>query len=590
MKDFFKFLFASMLGFLIMSVILFFIFLGMITSFANMMEQKEAEVAENTLLKIDFSAPIIDRTSKDPFSDFDFASMETKKSIGLNDILNNLDKASRDPKIKGIYLNLSSLQSGMATIEEIRQALMDFKASGKFIYAYSDYYSQAAYYLATTADEIYVNPEGAVDFRGLSAELMFFKGTLEKLDAEMQIIRHGKYKSAVEPFMLDKMSPENREQMMAIVDGLWSRITTAISGSRNISVEDLNKYADELALKNADDALALGFVDGLKYYDEILVELKTKLGVEEKDDIQSISIGKYTDAADPSEVKPDRKNRIAVVYAIGEIITGEGSDQVIGSDRISKAIRDARKDDKVKAIVMRVNSPGGSALASDIIWREVKLAAAEKPFIVSMGNVAASGGYYISCAADKIYADPTTITGSIGVLGLVPNLEQTMKNKLGITFDYVRTNENASMSTNHPLTQHQKDVFLESIEDIYATFVNHVAEGRDMTYEAVDAIGQGRVWVGSDAKEIGLIDEFGGLDDAIADAVEQAGLETWSIKAYPEQKDPFEEIINEIFGQASVDAKIKAELGDNYRLYQYMKYWQNAKGVQARLPFDIYIN
>ncbi len=590
MKDFFKFMFASMLGYLILIVILFFITIGIVVSVANSMDNKQATVAENSLLKIDFSTPIIDRTSKDPFSDFDFTSMETKKSIGLNDVINNLDKASRDPKIMGIYLNLSSVQSGMATIEEVRKALMDFKTSGKFIMAYGEYYSQAAYYLATTADKIYLNPEGAVDFRGLSAELMFFKGTLEKLDAEMQIIRHGKYKSAVEPFLLDKMSPENREQMMAIIDGIWDKITLAISTSRNISLEDLNKYADELSLNSAKDALDLGFVDGLKYYDEILAELKTKLDIKEDDDIEAIKLAKYTDAADPSKVKPDRKNRVAVIYAIGQIIGGEGSDEIIGSTRISKAIREAREDDKVKAIVMRVNSPGGSALASDIILREVKLAAAEKPFIVSMGNVAASGGYYISCAADKIYCDPTTITGSIGVLGMIPNLEETMKNKLGVTFDYASSNKNSSMTVNHPLTQYQKDKFLESVEDIYATFVNHVSEGRDMTYEAVDAIGQGRVWVGSDALEIGLVDEMGGLDDAIAAAVEQAELETWSIKEYPEQKDPIEEIINEILGKTSIESKIKAELGGNYRLYQYMKYWQNAKGIQARMPFDIYIN
>ncbi len=591
MKDFFKFMFASMLGFFIMSLILFFIFIGMITSFASMMEKKETQISENTLLKIDFKSPIIDRTSQDPFSDFDFVSMETTKSIGLNDIIENLDKAARDPNITGIYLNLSSLQAGMATIEEVYKALMEFKESGKFIIAYSDYYSQGAYYLATTADEIYVNPEGGVDFRGLSAELMFFKGTLEKLDAEMQIIRHGKYKSAVEPFMLDKMSPENREQMMAIIDGLWDRITQAISVSRNITVGDLNKYADELAINKPEDALELDFVDGLKYYDEILADLKAKLELEEDDDISSVSLAKYINAPDPSEVRPDRKNRIAVVYAIGEIITGEGSDVVIGSDRIAKAIRTARKDEKVKAIVMRVNSPGGSALASDIILREVKLAAAEKPFIVSMGDVAASGGYYISCAADKIFADPTTITGSIGVLGLIPNLEETMKNKLGITFDYVASNENAGMmSVTRPLTQYQKDVILESIEDIYATFVNHVSEGRDMTFEDVDAIGQGRVWVGSDALEIGLVDELGGLDQAIAAAIEEAGLETWSIKEYPEQKDPIEELFKELFGQTGVEARLKAELGENYRLYQYLKYWQNAKGIQARMPFDIYIN
>ncbi len=591
MKDFIKFLFASMLGFLIMSILIFFIFLGMITSIAGMMDEKETEVAENTLLHIKLNTPIIDRTSKDPFSDFDFASMEPTKSIGLNDVIKNLDKASRDPNIKGIYLDLSSIQSGMATIEEVRKALMDFKKSGKFILAYSDSYSQGAYYLATTADEIFINPEGMVDFRGLSAELMFFKGTIEKLDAEMQIIRHGKYKSAVEPFMLDKMSDENREQMNAIIDGIWDEIVTAISVSRNISVADLNKAADELALWDADNALKLHFIDGIKYKDEIIADLKQKLSVEEDDDIKTVSLGKYTNAADPGKERPDRKNRVAVIYAIGEIISGEGSDEIIGSDRISKAIRKARKDEKVKAIVMRVNSPGGSALASDVILREVKLAAAEKPFIVSMGNVAASGGYYIACAADKIYADPTTITGSIGVLGMIPNLEETMKNKLGITFDYVRSNENASMMTvNRPLTQYQKDVILVAIEDVYNTFVNHVAEGRDMTWEAVDAIGQGRVWVGSDALKIGLVDELGGLDKAIAHAVAEAGLETWTIKEYPVQKDPYEEIFKEMFGSASVNAQIKAELGENYKLYQYLKYWQEAKGIQARMPFDIYIN
>jgi len=590
MKDFFKFMFASMLGFFIMSILVFLIFMGIITSFATMMEDKETTVAENTLLKIDLTSPVIDRTSKDPFSAFNPMTMEATKSIGLNDIIKNLDKAARDPKIAGIYLNLTSLQAGMATVEEIRKALVDFKTSGKFVYAYSEYYSQGAYYLASTADEIYLNPEGAVDFKGLSAELMFFKETLEKLDAEMQIIRHGKFKSAVEPFMLEKMSPENREQMMAIVDGIWIRITQAVSESRNISLDKLNDYADNLALNTAKDAQELGFVDGLKYYDEVLDELKTKLGIEKDKDIESVSLAKYTSAADPSEKRPDHKNRIAVVYAIGEIVSGEGSDEVIGSDRIAKAIRQVRKDDKVKAIVMRVNSPGGSALASDVILREVKLAAAEKPFIVSMGNVAASGGYYISCAADKIYADPTTITGSIGVLGMIPNLEETMKNKLGITFDYVQTNANSIMSINKPLTEFQKDVILKSIEDIYGTFVNHVAEGRDMTYEAVDAIGQGRVWIGSDALELGLVDEMGGLDEAIQAAIDETGLENWSIKEYPEQKDPIEELFNELFGQAAVDAKIKAELGENYRFYQQLRYWQNARGVQARMPFDIYIN
>jgi protease-4 len=591
MKDFFKFMFASMLGFFLISIIMFFIFLGMITSFATMMEKEKVEVAENTLLVMKLNAPITDRSSTNPLAGFDFQSMEANKPLGLNDILNNLDKAARDENIKGIYLNLNGVSAGSATLLEIRDALVKFKESGKFIISYSENYTQGSYFLATTADKIYLNPEGGMDFHGLSAELMFFKGTLEKLDADMQIIRHGKFKSAVEPFMLDKMSDENREQMMAIIDALWGEIIQTISDTRNISVEELTQIADGLLIKNPEAALEFGLVDKLMYKDELLAELKTMLSVEEKDDIESVTLAKYTNAPDPKKERPDRKNKIAVVYALGEIISGEGSDDIIGSEKISRAIRDARRDDKVKAIVMRVNSPGGSALASDVILREVKLAAEAKPFIISMGDVAASGGYYIACAADMIFASPTTITGSIGVLGMIPNLEETMKNKLGITFDYAMSNENSNfMSTFRPLTGYQKEVIHGYIEDVYDTFVNHVSEGRDMTWEAVDEVGQGRVWAGSDAFDIGLVDEFGGLTDAIAAAAEMAELESYTIKELPELKDPIEELFKELMGGASINAHIKAELGENYRIYQQLKYWQNAKGVQARLPYDIYIN
>jgi protease-4 len=511
--------------------------------------------------------------------------------LGLNDILKNLDKAARDENIKGIYLNLSGIAAGSATLLEIRDALVKFKESGKFIISYSENYTQGSYFLATTADKIYMNPEGGMDFHGLSAELMFFKGTLEKLDADMQIIRHGKFKSAVEPFMLDKMSEENREQMMAIIDALWGEIIQTISDTRNISVDELNRIADGLLIQEPEDAIAFGLVDELMYKDQLLTELKTMLDVEEKDDIESVTLAKYTNAPDPKKERPDRKNKIAVVYALGEIVSGEGSDEIIGSEKISRAIRDARKDDKVKAIVMRVNSPGGSALASDVILREVKLAAEAKPFIISMGDVAASGGYYIACAADMIFASPTTITGSIGVLGMIPNLEETMKNKLGVTFDYAMSNENSNfMSTFRPLTGYQKDVIQGYIEEVYDTFVDHVSKGRDMTWEAVDEVGQGRVWAGADAMDIGLIDEFGGLTDAIDAAAEMAELDTYTIKELPEQKDPIEELVKELMGGASINAHIKAELGENYRIYQQLKYWQNAKGVQARLPYDIYIN
>jgi len=555
-----------------------------------MMEKEETKLTDNTLLHIELNTDIMDRAPSDPFSSIDFASMEPKKTLGLNDILKNLDKAARDPKIKGIYLDLTSLSAGMATIEEIRDGLMEFKKSGKFMIAYSESYSQGSYYLASTADKIYLNPEGMLDFHGISAELMFFKGTIEKLDAEMQIIRHGKYKSAVEPFMLDKMSDENREQMMALIDGIWGTILSGISDSRGISKGELNRIADGLLIKTPEDAVKLKFVDELKYKDEILAELKEKLGVDKEDDMKFVSLAKYILAADPSNEKPDRKNKIAVVYALGEIGSGEGSDKTIGSERISKALRKARTDDKVKAIVLRVNSPGGSALASDVILREVKLAVKEKPVVVSMGDVAASGGYYISCAASKIYADKSTITGSIGVLGIVPNLEKTMKEKLGITFDYAMSNENSNfMTINRPLTPYQKEVIQGYVEDVYSTFVSHVSEGRNMPSDKVDEIGQGRVWIGSDSKDINLIDEFGGLTDAIEAAKELANLTTYTIKDLPEQEDPFEKIINDIFGNASVESRLKSELGDNYRLYQYLKYWKEATGVQARMPFDVYV-
>lgn len=591
MKQFFKFMFASMLGFLLMSVILFFLFIGMIASLAAFMEKEEVAVAENTVLHIKFDSEIRDRASEDPFSNIDFATMTPTSSLGLNEILKNLDKASKDPNIKGIYLDLSSIQTGFANTQEIRRALLSFKESGKFIVAYGETYSQSAYYLASVADKIYLNPEGMLDFMGVSAELMFFKGTLEKLDIDMQIIRHGKYKSAVEPFMLDKMSPENREQMMALINGVWAEVLEGVSQSRNIRKDELNRIADNILIRSPKDAVELKFVDGLKYHDEVIQELKMLAEVDQDADLTTLTLSKYFNAPDPLKEKVDRSNRVAVVYAVGEIVSGEGSDDIIGSDRIAKAIRDARKDEKVKAIVMRVNSPGGSALASDVILREAKLAAAEKPFVVSMGNVAASGGYYISAAAHSIYAEASTITGSIGVLGMIPNLEKTMENKLGITIDYAKSNENSNfMSPFKPLTPVQREVIQGYIEDVYKTFVTHVMEGRGMTFEEVDEIGQGRVWIGSDARNIGLVDEIGGMNDAIAAAVALAELDTYSIKEFPEQKDFFQELMEELTGQSSVESRIRAELGPNYRLYQQLRYWQNASGVQARMPFDIYLN
>ncbi len=592
MKEFFKFMFASMAGFFIMAIILFFVFIGIISSIVAGFEKGRIDVPENTVLCIKLDNEIHDRAPLDPFENFDFEKMEPKKSLGLNVILKNLDKASRDEDIKGIYLNLSVIPAGMATVEEIRNALLKFKESGKFIIAYSEDFTQKAYYLATVADKIYLNPEGMFMFRGISAELVFFKETLEKLDAKMQIIRHGKYKSAVEPFMLDKMSKENREQMMALVDGIWNRMLDGISETRNISKEELNRIADKLLIKTTKDAVDYHFIDKTVYKDEILAELRNLLGIEQDDEISSLCLCEYTNAPDPEKKRPDRKNKIAVIYALGSIQGGEGGDLVIGSEKLSKAIRKARTDKKVKAIVMRVNSPGGSALASEVILREIQLAKKEKPVIVSMGNVAASGGYYIACAADIIFADPSTITGSIGVLGLIPNLEETMKNKLGMTFDYASTNENSDFLTTvfRPLTPYQVEVLTGYVEDIYDTFVNHVAKGRDMTFKEVDSIGQGRVWIGTDAVKIGLVDKFGGLTKAIELAAEMAEVESYRIVELPKQKDPIQELLKELFGGSSVQTMLKKELGANYKYFQYLKYLQEAKGVQARMPFDIYVN
>lgn len=591
MKQFLKYVLASMVGFFLMSVILFFLLIGMVASMASFMEKESVKVAENTILHVKFDTGIRDRSLNDPFTSIDFTSMKPISPLGLNDILKNFEKASKDPNIKGIYLDLTTIRGGLSNLQEVRRALLDFKESGKFIIAYSESFSQSAYYLASVADKIYLHPEGNLDFKGLMAEVMFFKGTLEKLDVDMQIIRHGKYKSAVEPFMLDKMSDENREQMNAMVKGAWAEILEGISTKRNIKKDELNRIADGLLIRSAEDALDLKFVDGLRYYDEVMKELKMLVGIEEDKDLALLKLSKYFDAPDPVKEKTDHSNKIAVVYAVGEIVSGEGSDDIIGSDRIAKAIRDAREDNRVKAIVMRVNSPGGSALASDVILRETKLAAEEKPFIVSMGNVAASGGYYISAAAHKIFAEGSTITGSIGVLGMVPNLEATMKNKLGITIDYSASNANSGFITPfRPLTLQQEEVIQSQIEDIYKTFVNHVVAGRGMTYEEVDAIGQGRVWIGSDARNIGLVDEIGGLKDAIKAAVELADLETYSVKELPARKDFFQELFDEITGNSALESRLRSELGENYRIYQQFKYWQNATGVQARMPFDIYLN
>lgn len=588
MKQFFKFMFASMLGFFLTWVIIFFIFLGIILSAASLTKKDVVIVKENSVLTLKLDEPITDRTSNNPFSNMNFGSFKAKQAPGLAEILKTIKNASSDNKIKGIYLELSNIPAGIATIEEIRNALIDFKKSGKFIYCYSEGLSQSAYYLATVSDKIFLNPEGGVIFKGLSAQIMFLKGMLDKLEIEPQIIRHGKFKSAIEPLILDKMSEANKEQTMKFLGTIWEHIVTGIAESRKLTIEDLNKIADEMSVRIASDAVTLKLVDELAYYDEVQSKLKAKLGIGEKKKINFISISKYKKA-----LKGDfklSKEKIAVVFASGDIVSGEGDDNTMGSTKISAAIRKARIDSSVKAVVLRVNSPGGSALASEVIWREVMLTKKVKPVVVSMGDVAASGGYYIACAATKIIASPNTITGSIGVFGVVPNMQKFFKNKLGITVDGVSTNKHSDyISAFRPMDAYEKDMTQFSVESVYQTFIKHVAEGRNMTVDQIDSIGQGRVWSGVDAKRIGLIDDFGGLEKAINIAAELAKIKDYKIMALPVQKDPLTQIIEDLMGENVSESIIRSELGENYIYFKYLKDISNMKGVQARMPYEINI-
>jgi len=587
MGQFFKFTLASLLGVLLAIILGVFIMFGMVAAIVSSGDE-ETIVVENSIMKMKLDYQISDRKSNAPPSLFSMSDFGFDPKPGMDDILKAIEKAGKDDQIKGIYLSASSVMGGVAQIEEIRNALLQFKESGKFIIAYSTGYDQKGYYLASVADEVYVHPEGMLLFKGLASEMMFFKGTLEKLDVDMQIIRHGKFKAAVEPFILDKMSDANREQNTALLNSVWGDLLKGISSARNITLEELNKAADLLILDDPKKAVELNFVDGIKYPDEIKALLKEKTGKSEEDDLEMLSLTKYTSSAffKKNEVA---KDKIAVIYAAGEIKAGKGDDTYIGEKNIRAALIKAREDGRVKAVVMRVNSPGGSALVSDLIWREVVLTKEEKPVVISMGNVAASGGYYISCAADYIYADPTTITGSIGVFGMIPNISGFMTKKLGITFDEVATNENANyMTINKALSPYQREVIQNSVERVYDSFIGKVADGRNMTKEDVDRIGQGRVWSGTQALEIGLVDGLGGLNDAIAKAAELAELDTYKLKSLPVQKDPFQQILDDITGKSS-SVFMKYYMGEEFQYFQMIKDIENRDIMQARMPMEINI-
>ena len=585
---------AVVVGVIIVHILYGVIFLLICLSAAGS-SSSDVTVKDNSVLKISLTADMPDKVT-DGMS-FDYMSMTLVKQIGLNDALKSIEKAKTDDRIKGIYLDMDGASAGTATIEELRNKLIEFKESGKFIISYATAYSQFGYYLASVADEVYVNPQGGMSWQGMCSQIMFYKNVLEKLGVEMQVFRHGQFKSAVEPYICDKMSPANRKQYSVLLNSIWGNVCRGISEARGISVEDLNMYADSLSLRKAQDAVTLKFADAVKYYDEVIDELKAKSGFDGKDKDMFIDLEKYAKASVPNVKENKSKNEVAVLFAEGEIVDGNGGKGQMGGDKIAEELRKIRENDDVKAVVLRVNSPGGSGLASEVMWREIqKVKQAGKPVVVSMGNLAASGGYYISCSADYIYAQPTTLTGSIGVFGMFPNLQGLVTDKIGLTIDTVCTNAHADFgSTMRPVTEMEYNYVQQSIEDFYDTFLTRVfdgrkgkgAEGHVLSEKAlVDSIGQGRVWAGADAIEIGLVDELGSLNDAVKKAVELANIPDYKIVEYPAKKEWFEELAE----QFDISARImKSELGENYIYYQNAKRIAETSGIQARMEHDIVI-
>lgn len=576
----------KLIGSIVTTIVSFFVIILIISIVvvSSSSDTQVKEIKENTILKIKLNGPITDRGSDE--IDIENILNQTDGKIGLNNILSSIEKAKYDDRIKGIYLNIESLSASTASLEEIRNKLKEFKNStDKFIISYGEMYGQSAYYVSSVADEIYLHPQGILELKGLAYQGMFFKNTLEKLEIEAQIIRHGKFKSAVEPFILEKMSESNRIQVSKFLSSLWFDLTKGISKSRNIAQKEINTIAQNLLIQKAEQAIEYKLVDKLLYKDELIDSLKSKLNIEKDKDINLVSINKYKDVVVKSKEKEYTKNKVAVIYASGEINGGEGSNESIGSESLSKTIRKARKDKNIKAIVLRVNSPGGSALASETILREMALAKKEKPIVVSMGDVAASGGYYIACQADTIVASPTTITGSIGVFGVLMNAKEMMNNKLGVNIDTVKTNKHADLgSIFRPLTSVERQIIQNSVENVYDTFISRVSEGRNLTKEYVDSIGQGRVWTGRDALELGLVDVLGGLEQAIEISTKMANLKDFRIVNLPKQKDPIEILIEDLMSGKLKKAVVKNELGEFYNTYHNLKSIKSMDEIQMRMP------
>ena len=567
----------------------------MLASFGQMFDEKELVVEDKTVLHMTLNGKIGDYSN----AYIDQNSLSLEKQMGVVDIVEGLKMAAEDEKIEGIFLNCDGVMTGMANVKEIRDALQDFQESGKFIVAFNENYSTKAYYLSSVAEELYVFPSGMLQFLGLGAELMYLKNTLEKLDVEMQIIRgsNNKFKSAVEPLMNEKMSEAAREQSLTYLNAMWGEIIGSVGKSRGLKKSRLNEIADSIYIRASGDAVEYGMADGICYYDQVLDTLKARVGIDQDDELELLSFERYATKKIRKKrnlAKLDTKN-LAVIFAEGEIVDGWGDKGQIGGYSLAADIRDAREDEDIKGVVLRVNSPGGSALASDIIWREVIMTKkAGKPIVVSMGNLAASGGYYIACAADKIYAQPNTITGSIGVFGIIPYLGDMMTNHLGVTFDRVQTNKHMYPTPYQRLTDKEFTIIQEEIDAIYDDFLSKVAKGRGMKKSEVDSIGQGRVWAGKDALKIGLVDELGSLDDAINDVAERANIEkdSISIRYYPAPEDNklFEILTALEESEMEEEEESSSSLeGRLMNIYSYLKTLDGKKSIQARLPYMIWI-
>lgn len=578
MKHFWKYTLATITGVVIISIVGFFIMMGIFGAIASSSDAP-VKIKSPSVYELELKGQLVDRSEDDPFTAALVSAMgqEAVQIIGLDDVLSNIQKAKNDSLVKGIYLKGGQLMGGMASIKEIRDALVDFKTTGKFIVAYADNYTQSNYYLASVADKVLLNPQGMVDFRGIASELLFLKNTFDKLGIEMQVVKVGTYKSAVEPYIETKMSDANREQVTAYTRSIWNTMLAELSVSRAISVEQLNAYADEMmTFQPAGKLVAYKMVDSLVYANEADSVLNSYVK-----DYKTLSHGKMNKVADNSKFS---KDKVAVIYAVGAIDDGSGSGIV--SEKIVKSINEAAKDKLVKSVVFRVSSPGGSAYGSEQIWHALMELKKSKPLIVSMGDYAASGGYYISAPADTIVAQPNTITGSIGIFGLIPNIDGLNK-KLGLSYDVVKTNAlSDAPSVNRAFRPEERAMMQAYVDRGYELFVKRCADGRSKTTDEIKAIAEGRVWTGEEALKLGLVDVLAGLDEAIEIAAEKAGLTEYNIKEFPVKED-FQTRLLKSLGEEAETRLLKMRLGEQYQLLQHIRTIQHMNGIQARLPYQL---